>query len=133
MDFHIAFYIGRLAAEVPDTFFHVISKDKGFDPLIKHLKTQKIFAARSVTIADIPILKAPLPESVKPDKLGSVIEKLKSQKAAKPRTLKTLGSTIKSYLANQLEGDELEQIIGTLTTRGIVRISEGKVAYSFPD
>src|SRR5687768_2351003 len=37
LDFHIAYYIGRLVVEAPDTFFHVISKDTGFDPLIHHL------------------------------------------------------------------------------------------------
>jgi hypothetical protein len=35
LDFHIAYYIGRLAAEYPDAYFHIISKDTGFDPLIK--------------------------------------------------------------------------------------------------
>ncbi len=41
LDFHIAYYIGRLAAENPNAYFHIISKDTGFDPLIRHLKTQK--------------------------------------------------------------------------------------------
>jgi hypothetical protein len=38
LDFHIAYYIGRLAAEIPGASLHVISKDTGFDPLLKHLK-----------------------------------------------------------------------------------------------
>ena len=33
LDFHIAYYIGRLSAAHPDAYFHIISKDKGFDPL----------------------------------------------------------------------------------------------------
>lgn len=37
VDFHIAFYIGRLAATHPGATFNIISKDKGFDPLVKHL------------------------------------------------------------------------------------------------
>ena len=28
LDFHIAFYIGRLVAEEPSAYFHVISKDR---------------------------------------------------------------------------------------------------------
>ena len=36
LDFHIAFYIGRIAATDKDAFFHIISKDTGFDPLIAH-------------------------------------------------------------------------------------------------
>ena len=44
LDFHIAFYIGQLAERGPNAYFHIISKDSGFDPLIKHLKTRKVFA-----------------------------------------------------------------------------------------
>jgi len=43
LDFHIAYYIGKLVAVHPDAYFHIISKVKGFDPLVKHLKDQKIF------------------------------------------------------------------------------------------
>ena len=46
LDFHIAYYIGRLSAAHPDASFHIISKDKGFDPLIKHLQDQKISCSR---------------------------------------------------------------------------------------
>ncbi|NIA27393.1 MAG: hypothetical protein GWP02_04995, partial [Desulfobulbaceae bacterium] len=36
LDFHIAYYIGELAGKDADAQFHIISKDKGFDPLIQH-------------------------------------------------------------------------------------------------
>jgi len=58
LDFHIAFYIGQLATQEATAYFHIISKDTGFDPLIQHLKTRKIFAARSCDIADIPIVRS---------------------------------------------------------------------------
>ena len=51
LDFHIAYYIGRLAAEYPGSRFTIISADTGFDPLVKHLATQKIGCKR---IAKIP-------------------------------------------------------------------------------
>lgn len=41
LDFHIAFYLGDLSSKFSDAFFHIISKDKGFDPLIKSLKLKK--------------------------------------------------------------------------------------------
>lgn len=37
VDFHIAFYIGRLAAAEPGAAFTIISRDRGFDPLVRHL------------------------------------------------------------------------------------------------
>ena len=52
LDFHIAYYIGRLAAKTPGGTFHVISADTGFDPLIRHLAAQKISCQRwkSITV-----------------------------------------------------------------------------------
>jgi PIN domain len=58
LDFHIAYYIGHLAATHPEASFHIISKDTGFDPLIKHLKSRGIECRRSAAIADIPHIKA---------------------------------------------------------------------------
>ena len=46
LDFHIAFYVGRPAAEFPDARFSIISRDTGFDPLIKHLASQNIACER---------------------------------------------------------------------------------------
>ena len=45
-DFHIAFYIGRLSNEEPGSQFHIVSKDKGFDLLVQHLRSLKIKASR---------------------------------------------------------------------------------------
>jgi len=58
LDFHIAYYIGKLAAENPGASFSIISKDTGFDPLVKHLKLKHIECKRSATIADIPHVKS---------------------------------------------------------------------------
>lgn len=54
LDFHIAFYIGQLAEQNPKSFFHIISKDTGYDPLIKHLKSKNILACRSIDISEMP-------------------------------------------------------------------------------
>ena len=60
LDFHIAYYLGQLAAKEPTAFFDIISKDTGFDPLVKHLKERKLRACRVPTIGEIPIMK-PIP------------------------------------------------------------------------
>ena len=59
LDFHIAFYMGRLAALHPDAVFHVISRDRGFDPLIRHLGTLGISCRRYASLAEIPGLEIP--------------------------------------------------------------------------
>jgi hypothetical protein len=71
LDFHIAYYIGRLAAESPEAYFHIISKDAGFDPLIAHLKERRIHCKRSSSISEIPLLhrktKSESPPVMKPN------------------------------------------------------------------
>ncbi len=57
LDFHLAYYAGRISVEDPKAFIHFITKDKGFDPLVAHLKSQKIFAHRSDCLAEIPLLQ----------------------------------------------------------------------------
>jgi PIN domain len=42
LDFYIAYYLGVLAAANPTGVVHVISKDKGFDPLLQHLKARRV-------------------------------------------------------------------------------------------
>ena len=99
LDFHIAYYIGQLAAQDTNAFFHIISQDSGFDPLIKHLKAQKVFSCRSKAIEDIPLLKAgqtvkaegKVTATEKPeDKLTMILANLRQRGAAKPRSVKTL-------------------------------------------
>jgi len=128
LDFHIAYYLGRLAAEEPDAQLHVISKDKGFDPLIKYLNAQKIACHRWTSIADIPLTRA---AKAKPgrDPVDVVIENLEKRRASKPRTLKTLRSTINARFGNQLAEPELDKIIDELSTRQVIRVVAGKVSY----
>jgi len=65
LDFHIAFYIGRLEAQFPGSTFTLITGDTGFDPLIKHLASQNIICRR---IAKIPSAAKPAvaPAAAKP-------------------------------------------------------------------
>src|SRR4029077_13040812 len=37
LDFTLAYYVGRAVAADPTGFFHIVSKDAGYDPLIEHL------------------------------------------------------------------------------------------------
>ncbi len=131
LDFHIAYYIGRLAIENPGASFHIISKDTGFDPLIQHLKAQKIICQRFNSIADIFPDKAAKPVSIL-EKVDTVIDNLTKRKSAKPRTVKTLRSTINALFVKQLSDEELDKIIEQLTKRKAIKIVDGKVQYELP-
>src|SRR5688572_22635004 len=46
LDFTLAYYIGRAVAADPKGFFHIISKDAGYDPMIKHLQSRHLRVRR---------------------------------------------------------------------------------------
>lgn len=131
LDFHIAYCIGVLSAAEPTAFFHIISKDSGFDPLMKYLKGKKIFAQRSTCIADIPYFKPALP-SAPEAQIEAVVADLVRRKAAKPRTERTLLNTLHALFKKELTEQQLAELFASLCKRGIVKVEEGKVSYALP-
>ncbi|MEZ0371711.1 MAG: PIN domain-containing protein [Candidatus Sericytochromatia bacterium] len=131
LDFHIAYYIGKLTAEQPGTFFHIVSRDKGFDPLIQHLKAQKILALRSESIPQIPIIKN---GTQKPpaERAAAFIATLKKPKVSKPRTEKTMSSAIKAHFQPGVEDSEVVKILKAMVATGFISIEAGKVVYAPP-
>ncbi|WP_153145328.1 PIN domain-containing protein [Dechloromonas sp. H13] len=131
LDFHIAFYIGVLAGIEPDAYFHIVSKDTGFDPLIQHLKAKKIQACRSKDVSEIPIVKAANSKSPT-DRLAVVIADLQRRGASKPRKVKTLSSTINSIFQKQLSEHEVASLLAALQKHGVVTVTDTNVSYTLP-
>ena len=131
LDFHIAYYIGVMATKQPDSYFHIISKDTGFDPLIAHLKTQKIFACRSAIIGDIPLVKV-VNSNAPGDRIEIIVSDLKKRGNSRPRAVKTLSSTINSMFQKRLSAQEIDGLIEGLRQKGFVKVNGTKVSYSLP-
>lgn len=131
LDFHIAFYIGQLAAAEPTAYFHIISKDTGFDPLIQHLKTKKIFAARSKDISEISLVKTAHAKSPE-ERLQIILAKLQQPQVTKPRTIKSLSSSIASHFQKQLSEEDIAGLIAGMAASRFITIAEGKVTYALP-
>lgn len=129
VDFHIAYYIGRLAATTPDAQFYVISKDTGFDPLLKHLKEQKLSCLRLTSLA---FASAKRNRASHADRVSALVENFAKRKSGKPRTAKALRTTIQAFFANELLEDEVDGLIEQLTGRGVRKVSDGKVHYEMP-
>nr|WP_083778662.1 PIN domain-containing protein [Oscillochloris trichoides] len=156
LDFHIAFYIGQLTKEYPEAYFHIISNDTGFDPLIQHLRDRKIFITRSKDIMDMPIFRtsilpivevetkittktpdiavksttpvAPIPKNIH-DRIVMVRKDLQKRGDSRPRSIETLFNTINSLFRKELSEDELSLIIRELHYQQIITISETQVVY----
>ena len=132
LDLHIAFYIGQISQQDPNSFFHIISKDAGFDPLVGHLKGKNIFAARSCSIAEMPLLKTSDCSTVA-DKHAAVISRVRGMGAAKPGSVKTLISTIRALFHQKLSEAEVAKLVEDLTTAGFIKIDGTRIVYSLPD
>ena len=131
LDFHIAFYIGQLASSDPTAYFQIISKDTGFDPLIQHLKSKKLFAARSRDVSEIPLVKVVNTKSPT-EKIAVIVANLQQRGTSKPRTVKTLLSTVSSIFQKQLSEQELAELLKDLEEKSYVTVNDTKVSYSLP-
>ena len=128
LDFHIAYYIGKLAAADGSAFFHIVSKDTGFDPLVQHLKSHGILAGRVKDIADIPLVKTSTAKTPT-ERNQATLTWLQQTKASKPRTVKTLSSSISSLFQKQLTEEQVAAIVQWLSAEGHLVVTGTKVAY----
>lgn len=128
LDFVIAFTVGQLSVAEPGSFFHIISRDTGFDPLIRHLKERKIFAARHETIGEIPFVKSMSSETPR-DRADAYIAKLREPKATKPRTRTTLSNAINAAFQKQLTEKELAAVLQSLESRKFIAMDGDRVSY----
>lgn len=151
LDFHIAYYLGILATSDPTGYFHIITKDKGFDPLIRHLKNKKIFSSRSESIEDMPCFKATednvnssntqlveikkkntSSKKLMEDLIKVAVNDLIKRKASKPRTPKTLLSTIHAKCGKDVPISDIENVFKRLVEHGYIKVNGPKVTYALP-
>jgi hypothetical protein len=131
LDFHIAYYIGELAASEPDAYFHIISKDKGFDPLIDHLKERKIRVRREKDIGEIPLLQLTDKTSMD-EKISAIVKNLGGRGQSRPRKVTTLSNTINSLFNPKLGAKELSALIKEMERLKLIVINQKNVSYKLP-
>jgi hypothetical protein len=124
LDFVLACEIGISSEKDPNGYFHVLSRDKGFDALIRHLDGKNIRAARHDAFNEIRILMN-LAEQVK---LLASYFKLNHAKCPKKR--KALESHIQATFGNALLREEVSNLIQKLVAENTIAISDkGVITY----
>lgn len=131
LDFHIAFYVGQLAAADAGAHFHIVSKDTGFDPLIRHLHDRDISAQRENSLDDIPFLQN-ISAATLDEKIQTILKNLAPRGPSKPRKLKTLTSTIVALFQNRLAEGEAQKIIAQMQKRKLIVVENDKITYALP-
>ena len=132
LDFHIAFYIGRIAATEKDAYFHIVSNDQGFDPLIAHLKQEHIFADRVTKIEEIPAMvqKTTVFSKSLPERIAFAKERILKSKVSRPRTRKTLKSHVAAMFSKMLSEEDVGAVIDGLFKDGCARENGKRIEYA---
>jgi hypothetical protein len=130
LDFHIAYSLGRLSCEAPRARFYVVSKDTGFEPLIRYLGKQGVQCERITNVTDMaqPTSAAKLPSMA--DQVTKVKANLLKRPAGRPRTAKTLRSSINALFGKKLTTEQQESLVAELISSGFLSEFNGKITYS---
>ena len=132
LDFHLTFYLGKLQEKDPEGYFHIISKDTGFDILIKHLKEKKTLINRYNKISEVPVLKQFNCDTLTINKkIDLIIEYLIKRGNAKPRKVETLSNTINTLCARNLNKNQLEDIVKAMVKKKLITINGTAITYTF--
>ena len=131
LDFHIAYYVGLLAAKEPDASFSIISKDKGFDPLIRHLTGKNVHIQRHKDLGEMPFLQLSGTTSID-EQIAAIVKNLGGRGQSRPRKVKTLQNTINSLFARKLEQKELKALVNELQKRQLIVVNQSNVSYKLP-
>ncbi len=128
LDFHIAYYLGKLAKPGSDDQFHVVSKDTGFDPLIKHLQDGGIQVARRKGLFEIPWLRADEADSLD-DQLQKVVRNFDMQGKSRPRKVRTVRTTINNLFGKSLTDEQLDALVNGLQKLSYIAIEGERIKY----
>jgi len=128
IDFHIAYYVGRLAYQSPKATFRVMSKDTGFDPLMRHLKNKGVDCSR---IGSVPGTGKAKKVSGQPasERAEKFLEFLRMRTTHRPGTIKRLRSAINAHLGGKLAESEIDDVVSNLRRLDIIVEAAGKLTY----
>jgi hypothetical protein len=133
LDLTLAYHLGKAAADDPSGCFHIISKDRDFDPLIAHLRQANIRIWRHDTFSIHAILPEKRPAAAA-DKVEIVANRLGKSTTNRPKRKSTLLSHINAQFRGKLQDGEAEKLVESLVDRRVISIdSKGKVTYLLSD
>jgi len=127
LDFFIACQLGRVLERTPQLQCIVLSKDKGFDPLLRHLSKNGLKCRRIGSVLEL----GPKAASAEDPDYARVVAILgKSEKKTRPRKRKTLSGYIASIFQNKLEQKAIDGIIAMLLANEMISESDKAIVYN---
>ena len=134
LDFFIAWHLGRVMDKPHKPECIVLSRDKGFDPLLKHLNSSGMKCRRITSLAELRHAHAVHPSPAAPEdpQVRRVVELLgKLEKKARPRKRRTLTQSISAMYQKKLSRQDVEGTINTMLARKLITETNGAITYHF--
>jgi hypothetical protein len=128
LDFFIACHLGRVLERSLKQECIVLSKDKGFDPLLRHLNKLGLKCKRLNSLLELD------PKTAQPEDANyqRVIELLgKSEKKSRPRKRKTLSQHISSMFQKKIAQSDVDRIIDIRFANKMISETNGAITYDF--
>ncbi len=131
LDFHIAFYLGQISVHSPTSNYVILSRDRGFDPLIQHLGKLGI-SCRRIDNLELLSGRSDLTHSQEFLSDFAVAKLLAVVPKSRPKKRASLYTYLKSILSKyQPSEPEVRQLLDTWFTSGKVIESKDKINYRF--
>jgi PIN domain len=129
LDFFIACHLGRVLEKSPQLQCIVLSKDKGFDPLLRHLNKNGLQCKRLNSLLELDPKATTQPEEPNYKRVIEVLRK--SEKKSRPRKRKTLSQHISSIFQKKLPQTEVDRIIDILFANKMISETNDAITYEF--
>ena len=124
LDFHIAYYLGQELAQRPKADCVILSRDAGFDPLVRHLQALDHSCRRVISLKDAFPVKEPAADA---DHFNRLVALLKKEKA-RPAKRKGLAGKVKSWFP-RLSENVHQALVERLFQESNVRESGTSLTY----
>ncbi|MEO0077854.1 MAG: PIN domain-containing protein [candidate division WOR-3 bacterium] len=134
LDFFIAFHLGRVMDRPQKPECIVLSKDRGFDPLLRYLSEHGLNCRRITGLHELHQTHGPSsqPPFQSDQRVRRVVELLgRLEKRARPRRRRTLAQSISALYQKKLSRQEIEQVISSMLAQNLITDSEGAITYHF--
>jgi len=129
LDFFIACHLGRALEKSPQLQCIVLSKDKGFDPLLRQLNKNGLKCKRLNSLLELDPKATTQPEEPNYKRVIEVLSK--SEKKSRPRKRKTLSQHISSIFQKKLPQAEVDRIIDILFANKMISETNDAITYEF--
>lgn len=122
LDFHIAYYLGKKVSE-PDAMHYILSKDKGYDPLVLSINkvAKNEIVKRIISLEDLKShdIKEKV-ENADPNYTTLVNKINLMAKSKRPKSEKKLESFIKTQVFSKMEDSAIKKLIDELYRNKII-------------